>query len=134
MSEFKEKLIQEEDITEEEDIKCTNSSSLNIHNELFQNRESSSIEEKSLLDVSAEKFDYYSIDIIKGLNSIAECNHYALYGEYDTFQDLRQTFLHTKSMEMAQKIDIGKTEYWEFRIENCTACPMQQREIKTDQR
>ena len=57
MFELKEKLIQEEDITEEEDIRCTNSSSLNIHNELFQNRESSSIEKKSSQELSAEKFD-----------------------------------------------------------------------------
>jgi hypothetical protein len=116
-------------LSQPKERKITTSTLFNIHNELEQNSCHFSTDDDTDLqefNTSPNMFYFYALDIIKEMDKIAECNHRALYIKFDQFENIDQAFLCNKSLKLVQKIDIQDVEKWEFDIENCGTCPMQQ--------
>ena len=78
------------------------------------------------MKMSPNMFDICSLDAIKDKNKIAECYHLALFLQFNQFENIEQAFIKNKSLQIVQRIEIQDVEKWEFNIENCVMCPMQQ--------
>ena len=104
------------------------STSFNIHDEMNQDGNLFSTDDHPVPEDLAESpdlFNYYSIDITRELDKIADCNHQAVFIKFDQSENIDQVFLLNKSLQLVQKIDNKDVEKLIYSTENCDSCPIQ---------
>ena len=105
---------------------------LSIHDELEENSHAPTDDNSvdHVMKMTQNIFEIFSLDAIKNKDKIAECHHLALFLQFNQFENIDQAFIKNKSLQMVHKIEINDVEKWEFNIENCSMCPMQQNKGK----